>query len=148
MVRLESFRTNTVDARSVYVAISRAKIEASVYPDSREKLAGAIEQRMGERSIALASGRNPASEKGPVRPLRCRWGKAASDPFCAIHEGVTLRGKRTFSNRKLYDSLFLNGGAALGALLNMSRMSTSCERGIIGYRKKRDITNIVPNTLF
>ena len=53
MVHLESFRTNTVDARSVYVAISRAKGSAAVYTDSREKLAGAIEQRSGERMAAL-----------------------------------------------------------------------------------------------
>ena len=53
MVHLESFRSNTVDARSPYVAISRARKEAIVYTDSRAKLADAIELRSGERTTAL-----------------------------------------------------------------------------------------------
>lgn len=53
MTHLESFRANTVDAKSAYVAISRAKKEAAVYTDSKEKLAGAIETRTGERQMAL-----------------------------------------------------------------------------------------------
>ena len=53
MVHLESFRANTVDAKSAYVAISRARSHAAVYTDSREKLAGAIEMRSGERAAAL-----------------------------------------------------------------------------------------------
>ena len=53
MVHLESFRANTVDAKSAYVAISRARSHAAVYTDSRDKLAGAIETRSGERAAAL-----------------------------------------------------------------------------------------------
>lgn len=53
MTHLESFRANTVDARSTYVAISRAKREAVVYTDSRERLADAIQSRSGERVGAL-----------------------------------------------------------------------------------------------
>ena len=53
MVHLESFRANTVDAKSAYVAISRARSHAAVYTDSREKLADAIEARGGERQTAL-----------------------------------------------------------------------------------------------
>lgn len=55
MTHLESFRANTVDAKSVYVAISRARKEAIVYTDSKDKLAEAIELRSGEREAALSS---------------------------------------------------------------------------------------------
>lgn len=53
MTHLESFRANTVDAKSAYVAISRAKKEAVLYTDNRERLASAIEVRTGEREAAL-----------------------------------------------------------------------------------------------
>jgi len=73
MVHLESFRSNTVDARSAYVAISRARQSAAVYTDSREKLAGAIEGRTGERAVALApvraseqAGYGKGAGNGPV----------------------------------------------------------------------------------
>lgn len=42
MSHLESFRANTVDAASVYVAISRAKTSAAVYTDSRASLIEAL----------------------------------------------------------------------------------------------------------
>lgn len=42
MAHLESFRANTVDARSVYVAISRARHGAAVYTDSRANLTEAL----------------------------------------------------------------------------------------------------------
>ena len=73
MVHLESFRSNTVDAGSAYVAISRAKQGAAVYTDSREKLASAIEGRTGERAVALlqslaikrtSSGRSAGDQRG------------------------------------------------------------------------------------
>lgn len=53
MAHLESFRANTVDARSTYVAISRAKQGATVYTDSKDGLAAAIEGRPGEQMAAL-----------------------------------------------------------------------------------------------
>lgn len=54
MTHLESFCANTVDARSAYVAISRARQYAAVYTDSQDKLAGAIEMRTDERQAAIA----------------------------------------------------------------------------------------------
>lgn len=63
MTNLESFRANTVDARSAYVAISRARHAAIVYTDSKEKLAGAIETRTGERQTALESQTVRAAER-------------------------------------------------------------------------------------
>ncbi len=54
MTHLESYRANTVDAKSAYVAISRARKGATLYTDSREGLANAIETRTGERETALA----------------------------------------------------------------------------------------------
>jgi len=68
MTHLESFRTNTVDARSAYVAISRAKHAAIVYTDSKEKLAGAIETRAGERQTALEPERGPRVERQAEQP--------------------------------------------------------------------------------
>jgi ATP-dependent exoDNAse (exonuclease V) alpha subunit len=47
MIHLESHRAMTVDARTTYVAISRARHHAAIYTDSREKLADAIELRSG-----------------------------------------------------------------------------------------------------
>lgn len=35
MAHLESFRTNTVDTRAAYVAVSRAKTFAAIYTDDR-----------------------------------------------------------------------------------------------------------------
>jgi hypothetical protein len=38
MAHMESFRTNTVDTRAAYVAISRARSPAALYTDSRARL--------------------------------------------------------------------------------------------------------------
>ena len=72
MAHLEAFRANTVDARSVYVAISRARIGAAVYTDSRASLTealglrdgaqvGAIDETMAAPDVASAT---PATLKG------------------------------------------------------------------------------------
>lgn len=53
MAHLESFRANTVDAASAYVAISRAKGHAAVYTDSRAALTYALGVRDGARIGAL-----------------------------------------------------------------------------------------------
>ena len=58
MTHLESHRAMTVDAKTTYVAISRARHHAAIYTDSREKLADAIELRSGERQTALESPRS------------------------------------------------------------------------------------------
>ena len=77
MMHLESFRANTVDAKSTYVAISRARKEAAIYTDSREKLAGAIETRTGEREAALMSERAaPAIERQAEKPAAAKGGQA------------------------------------------------------------------------
>ena len=47
IVHLESFRGKRVDASAAYVAISRAKTEATLYPDSRSQLLDAIDLRNG-----------------------------------------------------------------------------------------------------
>ena len=76
MTHLESFRANTVDAKSAYVAISRAKKEAAVYTDSKEKLADAIETRTGEREAALVSERlAPAIERQAGKPGAAKGGQ-------------------------------------------------------------------------
>lgn len=53
MAHLEAFRANTVDARSVYVAISRARHGAAVYTDSRDRLTEALGIRYGARVGAI-----------------------------------------------------------------------------------------------
>lgn len=49
MPHLESFRTNTVDAPSDYVAVSRARDSVAVYTDSRPRLLDALGSRDGGR---------------------------------------------------------------------------------------------------
>jgi conjugative relaxase-like TrwC/TraI family protein len=71
MTHLESFRANTVDAKSAYVAISRARQHAAIYTDSKEKLADAIETRTGERQAALASSREVGLRSGD-KPAQSR----------------------------------------------------------------------------
>ena len=53
MAHLESFRANTVDAASVYVAISRAKISAAVYTHSRAGLIEVLGLRDGAQVGAI-----------------------------------------------------------------------------------------------
>lgn len=50
---LESFRTNTVDMRAAYVAISRARSHAAIYTDSRACLVEALEMRDGAKIGAI-----------------------------------------------------------------------------------------------
>lgn len=50
---LEAFRANTVDARSVYVAISRARHSAAVYTDNRASLTEALGLRDGAQVGAI-----------------------------------------------------------------------------------------------
>ena len=47
MAHLKTFRANTVDARSVYVAINRARYGAAIYTDSRANLTEALGSRDG-----------------------------------------------------------------------------------------------------
>jgi ATP-dependent exoDNAse (exonuclease V) alpha subunit len=76
MTHLESFRANTVDAKSAYVAISRAKQHAAIYTDSKEKLADAIEMRTGERQAALVLEKTaPEIDRSGEKPTQSRvWG--------------------------------------------------------------------------
>ena len=71
MTHLESFRANTVDAKTAYVAISRARNHAAIYTDSKEKLADAIETRTGERQAALATWRSAELESS-AKPAQSR----------------------------------------------------------------------------
>jgi hypothetical protein len=53
MAHMESFRANAVDARSVYVAISRAREGAALYTDNRTRLTEALGLRDGNRVGAI-----------------------------------------------------------------------------------------------
>lgn len=53
MAHLESFRANTVDTPSVYVAISRARDQVLLYTDDRAKLTEALGLRDGGQVAAL-----------------------------------------------------------------------------------------------
>ena len=62
MAHMESFRANTVDAASVYVAISRARPSAAIYTDSRASLTDALGLRDGAQIGAIDSLPNSALE--------------------------------------------------------------------------------------
>lgn len=64
MAHLESFRANTVDAASAYVAISRAREHAAVYTDDRSRLAHAIGVRDGMQVAALDEALRMPLEQG------------------------------------------------------------------------------------
>lgn len=53
MINAESYRTNLLNERSFYVAISRAREEISVYTDDVRELTRGIEERTGEKTTAL-----------------------------------------------------------------------------------------------
>lgn len=53
MAHMESFRANTVDAASAYVAISRARSHAAIYTDSRARLIEALGFRDGSQVGAI-----------------------------------------------------------------------------------------------
>lgn len=53
MAHLESFRANTVDAASAYVAISRTRDGVALYPDSRARLTDVLGLRDGARVGAI-----------------------------------------------------------------------------------------------
>lgn len=53
LIHAESGRANLVDQKAMYVAISRAKSEAVVVTDSREKLVRGLGERSGEKLSAI-----------------------------------------------------------------------------------------------
>lgn len=53
IINAESTATNLIDQKSFYVAISRAKETTTIYTDNREKLVKAINERSGEKQVAL-----------------------------------------------------------------------------------------------
>ena len=53
MIHADSRATNLVDQKMIYVAISRAKVSASLYTDDRSRLIAAVKERAGEQQSAL-----------------------------------------------------------------------------------------------
>lgn len=53
LVHADSRSTNLVDQKMLYVALSRAKSEATVVTDDRERLMRAIYERAGEKQVAI-----------------------------------------------------------------------------------------------
>ena len=53
MLATWSFRTNIVDARSLYVAVSRARDKTTIYTDDRDKLTFTVGLRSGSQVAAL-----------------------------------------------------------------------------------------------
>ncbi|WP_121886939.1 hypothetical protein [Sphingomonas sp. PP-F2F-G114-C0414] len=70
LAHLECFRANTVDASSVYVAISRARTGAAVYTDSRAGLTEALGLRNGMQVGAIDQDITTTPES--IRPKPCR----------------------------------------------------------------------------
>jgi ATP-dependent exoDNAse (exonuclease V) alpha subunit len=62
MAHLETFRANTVDVASVYVAISRARTSAAVYTDSRADLTEALGLRDGAQ-VGVIDSQEQESER-------------------------------------------------------------------------------------
>jgi conjugative relaxase-like TrwC/TraI family protein len=56
LIHAESRATNLIDQPSFYVAVSRAKMEATVFTDCRKKLSSAIRERAGHTQTALTAG--------------------------------------------------------------------------------------------
>ena len=55
LIHADSRSTNLVDQRMLYVALSRARGEAVVVTDDRDRLVRAITERAGEKQIAMAA---------------------------------------------------------------------------------------------
>ena len=72
IAHLESFRANTVDAASAYVAISRARKGAAIYTDSRAKLTEALGVRDGAQVGAIdeTMGRSQSEPLNIFQPLQ------------------------------------------------------------------------------
>jgi conjugative relaxase-like TrwC/TraI family protein len=66
LINANSRSTNLVDQKLLYVGISRAKVEAVVYTDDRQKLTQAMAERAGEKQTALGAEAfiGPSSQKG------------------------------------------------------------------------------------
>ncbi len=58
ILNAESTATNLIDQKSFYVAISRAKETTTIYTDNREKLVRAIQERSGEKQVAIEINNN------------------------------------------------------------------------------------------
>jgi ATP-dependent exoDNAse (exonuclease V) alpha subunit len=69
MAHVESFRANTVDARSAYVAISRTRSGAALYTDSRARLTEALGLRDGAQVGAIDQIRAHQSKWGGDRAM-------------------------------------------------------------------------------
>lgn len=86
MVNAESFRTNLLNEKSFYVAISRARSDICIYTDDRKELIRGIEERTGEKATALREVDGIASREGVARDK-------------------TAMGERDVSSRMEYDNL-------------------------------------------
>jgi conjugative relaxase-like TrwC/TraI family protein len=63
LIHAESHRSNLIEQKSMYVAISRGKAEAVVVTDSREKLVRGVGERRGMENMALGSVQSPSPAK-------------------------------------------------------------------------------------
>lgn len=82
IAHLESFRANTVDAASAYVAISRARDHVALYTDSRAGLTGALGLRDGAQIGALDEGSSSyISQTTAIFFKSAPIGQAVADPI-------------------------------------------------------------------
>jgi ATP-dependent exoDNAse (exonuclease V) alpha subunit len=77
MIHAESYRTELLNERSFYVAISRAKDEVRVYTDNVRSLTQGIEERTGEKTMALERSAATSREDGKMAALEVDGGKAS-----------------------------------------------------------------------
>ncbi len=69
-IHFESNRTNLVDQSVLYVGISRAKAEAVIYTDDRDKLIRGIQERSGQAQSALSHGADHSAGQPAIVPTK------------------------------------------------------------------------------
>lgn len=62
LIHADSRSTNLVDQKLLYVALSRAKTQAVIVTDDKERLVRAIYERAGEKQMAMAPSTPEASK--------------------------------------------------------------------------------------
>ena len=67
-IHFESTRTNLIDQSVLYVGISRAKAEAVIYTDDRDKLIRGIHERSGKAQNAVSHGADHSTGHASIKP--------------------------------------------------------------------------------
>ncbi len=69
-IHFESNRTNLIDQSVLYVGISRAKAEAVIYTDDRDKLMRGIQERSGQAQSAVSQRADQSAGQATIVPTK------------------------------------------------------------------------------